>query len=133
MPANVDRVSVILVVEDEVLVRMVIADYLRDCGYRVFEAANVDEAKAVLTADTEVDLVFSDVQMPGASDGFELASWIRTHHPGVAVILTSGWAGAADKARDLCHAGPVVPKPYQHATVLRRIQGLLRKAGRAAP
>ena len=68
----------ILVVEDDVLVRMPIAQYLRDCGYKVVEAVNADEAIAVLLhQETVVDVVFSDIEMPGSIDGFGLAKWIR--------------------------------------------------------
>ena len=123
--------AVILVVEDELLTRMTVAECLADSGYRVFEAANVDEAKAVLKADPKVDLVFTDVQMPGEEDGFDLAIWLRTRDPKVPVILTSGWAGAAKKARDLGHDGPMIPKPYEYAAVLRLVRELLCKAGRS--
>ncbi len=62
---------------------MPIAQYLRDCGYRVIEAVNADEAITVLLhRDTVVDIVFSDIEMPGAMDGFGLAKWIREHRPG---------------------------------------------------
>jgi len=117
----------ILVVEDEVLVRLAIADYLRDCGYKVFEAGNVAEAKSVLKTDPSVDLVFSDVQMPGGETGFDLAVWVGRHYPAIRVVLTSGLAGATEKARDICHEGPLVAKPYDHEMVLLRIQELLRK------
>src|ERR1700741_695356 len=74
----------ILVVEDEVLVRMPISQYLRDCGYRVIEAANAQEAVTVLShEETVVDVVFTDIEMPGALDGFGLAKWVREHRPGV--------------------------------------------------
>lgn len=88
-------IRTILVVEDEILVRMPLAEYLRDCGYRVFEAASVAEAKAVLDADTPVDLVFSDVNLVGAENGFALASWVHQHHPATKVLLTSGVANCA--------------------------------------
>ena len=78
-------IQTILVVEDEVLIRLPLAEYLRDCGYRVFEASNV--AEAVLDADTPVDLVFSDVNMPGNENGFALAVWICQRHPDTNVIL----------------------------------------------
>ncbi len=123
-------VPTILVVEDEVLIRLPLAEYLRDCGYRVFEASNVGEAKAVLDADTPVDLVFSDVNMPGNENGFALAVWIRQRHPETKVILTSGIAHAAEKADGLCEDGPLLAKPYSHDVVLKRIQSLLRQAKR---
>jgi DNA-binding NtrC family response regulator len=65
-------------------------------GYRVFEGSNVAEAKAVLHADTPIDLVFSDVNMPGNPNGFALAVWIRQRHPNTKVLLTSGIAHAAE-------------------------------------
>ena len=79
----------ILVVEDDVLIRMPIAEYLRDCGYRVIEAVSADEAMTVLMQkETQVDIVFSDLEMPGSTDGFGLSKWIRDNRPGIDVILT---------------------------------------------
>jgi CheY-like chemotaxis protein len=72
----------VLVIEDEVLVRMVIADYLRECGFRVVEASTADEGMRVLKTNERVDIVFSDVQMPGSLDGFELAQWLRARAAG---------------------------------------------------
>jgi CheY-like chemotaxis protein len=119
----------ILVVEHEVLARLVIADYLRDCGYKVFEAANSDEAVTMLQApEVSIDIVFSDVQMPGDMDGFGLARWIRAHHPGVRVILTSGVERSADIAATLCEAGPLLEKPYAPQSVVDRIRQLMAKA-----
>jgi len=119
------RPQVVLTVEDDVLIRMAIAEYLRDCGYTVIEAASGEEAKAVFEAKVKVDVVFSDVQMPGPTDGFALAQWVRAHHPGVGVILTSGVARAADAAEDLCGEGPLMPKPYELTDVEGRIRRLL--------
>ena len=124
-PEAGDGRAVVLVVEDEVLVRMVIADYLRDCGYAVIEAGNAQEAVALFLADVEVDVVFSDVQMPGEMDGFGLARWVRQHRPGINVILTSGATRAADDAADLCDDGPLMQKPYDSGEVARRICQLL--------
>lgn len=106
-----EAVDTILVVEDDVLIRMAVAEYLRDCGYRVFEAYRVAEAKAVLNADTPVDLVFSDVNLHGKQNGFMRASWVREHHPDTQVLLTSGVADATAKAGDLCDDAPL-PKPH---------------------
>ena len=131
-PAAVRRGSdnsthTILVVEDEVLIRMLVADYLRECGYQVFEAAGVAEAKAVLDADTPVDLVFTDVNLASEENGFMLASWVRQHHSGTQVLLISGIANATEKAGDLCESGPLLAKPYTPNVVLQRIQTLLRR------
>ena len=75
------RSATIVVVEDEVLVRMVVADYLRYRGFRVVEAGTADEAIRVLGTGERVYVVFSDVQTPGSPDGFALARRIRRERP----------------------------------------------------
>ncbi len=122
----------VLLVEDEVLVRMPIAQYLRDCGYKVIEAVNADEAITVLLhKETVVDIVFSDIEMPGAVDGFGLAKWIREHRPGLNVLLAGTVPRAVENAKELCEQGPV-PKPYEAQIVHNHIKRLLaaRKTGR---
>ena len=122
----------ILVVEDEVLVRLVIAEYLRDCGYRVHEAAHAQEAIAVLESpDVTIDIVFSDVVMPGNLDGFGLARWVRAHRPHVEVILTSTIDRSAEIAGMLCEAGPLLSKPYEPQGVVERIKQLIARADRS--
>ena len=124
----------ILIVEDDVLVRMPIAAYLRDCGYKVIEAVNADEAMTVLLhKETVVDIVFSDIEMPGAVDGFGLAKWIREHRPGLDVLLAGTVPRAVENAKELCEQGPV-PKPYDAQIVHNHIKRLLaaRKTGRAS-
>jgi len=117
---------VILVVEDESFIRMPLAEYLRDCGYRVFEVARVSEAKSVLNSATPVDLVFTDVNLAGDENGFMLANWVREHHPATKVLLTSGFENAAEKAGEQCASSPFVAKPYSYSGVSQRIQALLR-------
>ena len=81
----------ILVVEDEVLVRMMLADQLREAGYRVVEASDADEALELLQHDAlDVKVVISDVQMPGSMDGIELARVIRSKYPFSKILLVSG-------------------------------------------
>lgn len=117
--------QVVLVVEDEILIRMVIGDYLRGCGYRVIEAASADEAMIILQhTELEVDVVFSDIEMPGSMDGFQLSTWLRAHRPGVDVILAGSVARAADAAGELCNSGPV-PKPYEPQKAADRIRQLM--------
>jgi CheY-like chemotaxis protein len=123
--------ATILVVEDEVLTRLVIAEYLRECGYKVHEAASAEEAIAVVEApEILVDIVFSDVRMPGAMDGFGLAQWVRANHPGTKVVLTSGAARSVELAGELCECGPLLSKPYEPHLALDRIKQLLAKAER---
>jgi CheY-like chemotaxis protein len=120
-----------LVVEDEVLIRLVIADYLRECGYRVHEAASAEEAIAVLeSSDVSVDIVFSDVIMPGGMDGFGLARWVRANWPKIEVVLTSGIDRSAEVAGMLCQGGPLLEKPYEPQKAADRIKQLLARGGR---
>jgi DNA-binding NtrC family response regulator len=115
----------ILVVEDDVLVRMPIAQYLRDCGYKVIEAVNADEAMTVLLhRETVVDVVFSDIEMPGSVDGFGLAKWVREHRPGLDVVLAGTVPRSVEAAKELCNDGPV-PKPYDAQSVHDHIRRLL--------
>jgi CheY-like chemotaxis protein len=117
--------EIVLVVEDEVLLRLVIAAYLRDCGYRVIEAADGDEAVLVLKQpELAVDVLFSDIDMPGSMDGFALAQWSRANRPGIEVILTGTAPRAVNAAANLCEDGPV-PKPYDAQSVHDRIRRLM--------
>jgi CheY-like chemotaxis protein len=125
-------VQTILVVEDEILIRLDVADYLRQCGYRVLEASSAADAVTVLQTDHDVDVVFSDAQMPGAMDGFGLARWIRANRPDLKVILTSGVVRSAELAGDLCEDGPIEEKPYHPQRLLERIRSTLAQARRAA-
>lgn len=133
-PTPPQPMETILVVEDEVLVRIVIAQYLRDCGYRVIEAASTDEAIAVLEqAEIVVDVVFTDVDMPGTMDGFGLARWARGNCPGAEVILTGTVPRAVDAAADLCEQNGTVPQPYEPQAVHDRIRRLLAALPRKKP
>jgi CheY-like chemotaxis protein len=115
----------VLVVEDELMVRMPIVEYLRDCGYHVLEAGDAKEAIAATDADASVNLVFSDVRMPGSMDGFGLAEWFRSHHPEVPVLLTSGYSGNRGLTSDSMLVNGFIEKPYSQKQVERRIAALL--------
>ena len=133
IPAN-DRIpigdesSVVLVVEDQILVRMMVADYLRECGFSVIEAAHAGEALTLFRAGITIDVVFSDVQMPGDMDGIGLARWLRNNRPEVQVILTSGVAQADDVSGNLVSA-PLMAKPYHTFDVAGRIRQMLAAKG----
>lgn len=120
------RPSTVLVLEPDILVRMIIADYLRDCGFKVFEGVTADDVVAVLESGQKIDIIFAEVQLGGRMDGFGLAQWVRDKQPDTDVILTSGIARAAEKAGDLCDEGPL-EKPYHPQEVLRRINILLER------
>ena len=82
VPAEALRVGNVLIVEDEVIIRMIVGDGLRDYGNTVIEAMNADEAVEILNSGVRVDLVFSDVRMPGTRDGLGLLSFVRANLPG---------------------------------------------------
>jgi DNA-binding NtrC family response regulator len=124
--APVAIADTVLVVEDDVLIRMVIAQYLRECGYRVIEAAHAHEAITVLQEpELKIDVVLSDVEMPGSMDGFGLSQWVRKHRQGLAIILVGSPASAADAAADLCESGPMLAKPYEPQIAVDHIRRLL--------
>ncbi len=117
------RKHTILVVEDEVIIRLSIADYLRECGYRVLEAADAKEAQTVLQAGEPIEIVFSDINMPGEMNGFGLASWVRDNYPDVRIILTSGVSHKAVNVES--EYGPLLQKPYPYEAVLAQIKKTL--------
>ncbi len=121
------RAPVVLLVEDESLVRMTAADLLSDEGYRVVEAANADEALRLLSeAPDGFDIVFSDVVMPGMS-GVELGQQIRRRHPGLPVVLTSGYSHVlAEEGR---HGFELLHKPYAVDDVSRVLRRVTRGRG----
>lgn len=92
------RLPTILVVEDEVLVRLMIARHLRERGFRVVEASHAGEALDALEADENIDVLFTDVLMPGVMNGVMLARWVRQNRPAIGVVLTSA---RSDFALDL--------------------------------
>ena len=114
----------VLVAEDEVLLRMMISDHLRECGFNVLEAANGDEARKIIGAVESVDVVLSDVHMSTPAEGLELARWLGRHHPAIPVILTSGSATIAAEAAWKAHANitDFVPKPYGVENVERLVR-----------
>jgi len=125
-PKPKERIPTILVVDDEPLIRMAVSDYLQECGFKVLEASNADEAQQMLQSYALVlDLVFSDVMMPGTKDGFALAQWIRTHRPEIPVVLASGDSSKIQNAHDLCADEPFFTKPYDLKLLVTKIRQLL--------
>ncbi len=90
MPDALSERPVILIAEDEVLVRMLIADVLQDAGYKIIEAANATEALRVLEARPDVHVVVSDAEMPPGPTGYKLAQQVRERWPFIQVLVTSG-------------------------------------------
>jgi len=81
--------TIVVVVEDEILIRAATARYLRECGCTVFEAATAEECLDLLEAERSVEIVFADIKLPGR-DGIDLLQTLRQEYPKVAVVLTTG-------------------------------------------
>ena len=111
----------ILVVEDEALVRLDIADYLEGCGYAVLEASDASEAMSLILTRSDIDVVFTDVRMPGSMNGIALAQWIIENRREIAVIITSGDTAKDAAMKSLCGAH-VFSKPYVPAQVDAKIR-----------
>jgi two-component system, response regulator PdtaR len=111
---------VVLVVEDQTLVRMFMADFLDEAGFKVFEAVNADEALTVLQARPDVQAVVTDIEMPGSLDGIGLAQVIRDRWPGIGVIVTSGRARPGPD--DLSDKVAFLAKPYLPDTIINVIR-----------
>ena len=115
---------VVLIVEDEFLLRMNAVDMVGAAGFEVVAAANADEAIEILETRRDVTVVFTDIQMPGSMDGLKLARAVRGRWPPIKIIATSGHVGVRET--DLPEGGRFVPKPYdseQVAGVLRELTG----------
>ena len=112
---------VILVVEDEPLVRILIADFLDEAGFKVLEAAHADEAVAILTARPDVQAVITDIEMPkGSMNGLELARVVQERWPGVGVVISSGRERPGPD--DLSERVAFLAKPYLPDTVITVIR-----------
>ena len=121
-----DDIKTVMMVEPDVLIRMVIAEHLRDCGYQVIEGAAAQDVWVVLESGRRVHVILADVKLSGDVGGFSLAHRIRQTHPDIDVILTSGIAGVAQESHDLCEEGPI-KKPYEPKDIETKIKILLER------
>ena len=112
--------KVVLIVEDEALVRMTAVDMIEEAGFEVLEATNADEAIVLLEARHDITVVFTDIETPGSMDGLRLAQAVRGRWPPIKIIATSGRYVVRDG--DLPSGGLFLAKPYSAA----QISGFLR-------
>ncbi|WP_260929286.1 response regulator [Novosphingobium sp. 9] len=110
----------ILIVEDEPLIRHDLMDFFEDHGFRVLEAGNADEAIGVLNNNSAIQIVLTDVQMPGSMDGIRLAHFIRDRYPPTILIVASG--AVKSNMADLPDHSMFVTKPFDPRAVLRQIE-----------
>ena len=121
-PLDETRRASVMVVEDEPLVRSLVAELLRTEGFLVVEASRAAEALAYLATGQSVDLVFTDIRMPGMS-GVELAAEVRARYPGIQVVLTSADAGPVN----LNQLGSFISKPYSMQEAVELVRGMLQQ------
>src|SRR6266404_4608536 len=111
----------VLIVEDEFLVRMDAVDMIAAAGFEVVEAADADEAIGILEARRDITVVFTDIQMPGSMDGLKLARAVRGRWPPIKIVATSGHVGVEET--DLPQGGRFLAKPYSPV----QVTGVLRE------
>jgi CheY-like chemotaxis protein len=106
---------VVLVVDDEPLIRMFAVDSLLDAGFEVIEACDAAEAIGLLDQNFGITVLFTDVNMPGAFDGLELARRVHERHPDIQLIITSGRERLS--GAEIPDHGSFLPKPYKGSAV----------------
>ena len=112
----------VLIVEDEVLIRMSMVDELEDAGFTVFEASNADQAIEMLITHTAIEVMFTDVDMPGGVDGLKLAASVRDRWPPIKIIVTSGHRQINVDALPV--DARFVIKPYDPTDIIQSIREL---------
>ncbi len=119
MPAS----QTVLVVEDEILLRMDIVEELETRGFKVYEAGNALEAIAVLNEHSDIRLVFTDIDMPGSMDGLMLAAAVRDRWPPIQIIVTSGHRDV--KTSDMPEGSRFFDKPYSPDAVAEAMREMI--------
>lgn len=131
MASCAGQAAVVLVVEDDVLVRMIAADILADAGFCVLEAGDAEQALLILGTRSDVQAVFTDCNMPGVIGGIWLAHLIHQRTPALGIVVTSG--KMRPEPKDLPPGARFVEKPYRRAMLVEAIQAVLGPAPLADP
>jgi CheY-like chemotaxis protein len=118
--------AVVLVVEDEMLLRMRAVDMVEDAGYTSVEAVDADEAVAILESRTDIALMFTDIQMPGSMDGLKLAHTVRERWPPIKIILVSGQLKPANI--DIPADSRFYGKPLEAKEMIAELQSMIGHA-----
>ncbi len=108
--AYATRRPVVLIVEDELLIRLHAAQIIEEAEFDVIEASNADEAIAILEARPDISVLFTDIQMPGSMDGLKLAAAVKRRWPPIKIVASSGLVNV--RPDDLPEGGRFLPKPY---------------------
>jgi CheY-like chemotaxis protein len=113
---------VVLIVEDDFLIRFGAVEMVEAGGFDVIEAANADDAIEILVARLDITVVFTDIQMPGSMDGLKLAAAIRKRWPPIKIVATSGIVDV--RKLDLPEGGRFLSKPYSSAEIVGTLREL---------
>lgn len=128
-PVAPEQRHVVLVVDDEPVIRAVLCEFLRDCGFQPLAVASADEAVRLLERRVAIDLVFSDVRMPGELDGYGLARWILENRPELPILLATGDLGKVNAAAEL-RGAEIMSKPYEFDMAVRKIRDMILRGGK---
>jgi CheY-like chemotaxis protein len=118
--------AVVLVVEDEMLLRMWAVDMVEDAGFTSVEAVNADEAVAILESRSDIALLFTDIQMPGSMDGLKLAYAVHERWPPIKIILVSGQLRLANI--DIPTDSRFFGKPLEAKVMIAQMQSMIGHA-----
>jgi DNA-binding NtrC family response regulator len=122
-----ERKPTLLVVDDEPWIRLSLSEFLRDCGFNVIEANDAEEAiQFVRSYSIVIDLVLTDIRMPGKTDGIGLAKWIGQKKPRLPVLLCSGHVQKDEVSPELCKGKPFFRKPYDLEKMASEIRRTLK-------
>ena len=126
--------EMVLVVEDDPMVCEAVLDRLEALGYAALPAGDVDQACQILKAGERIDLVFSDVILPGEQSGYDLMAFVKQHYPETAVVMTSGHTSLRlAESRGELQTVPLLPKPYSLACLAETVAQALKSRGTARP
>jgi len=115
--------AVVLIVEDSIIIRMGAVDLVKSAGYEALEASDADGAISILEQRDDIDLVFTDVQMPGTMDGIKLSHFIHNRWPPVKLIVAS--ANTILEESSLPDGSKFLPKPYDEHTIIEAMASML--------
>ena len=126
MAEELQQPQCLIVADADVLIRNALAEYLRHCGYKVFEAATSDEVVTALEEGAvEIDALLADASLSGSLNAFELRIWVKQTYPDVEIVLAGNIDSAAKAAGHLCDEGPHLARPYDPESVAAHIKRLL--------
>jgi CheY-like chemotaxis protein len=123
MQPGASKRPVVLIVEDETLVRLNAVEMIETDGFEVIEATSADDAILILEQRNDIRLIFTDIDMPGSMDGLKLTHFVKGRWPPIKIIATSGHAKITES--DLPEGSRFLAKPYAAATITRAIHQLI--------